>query len=242
MNDTAATERALLTALGTIHEHWAALIAPTSSGGTGTASSDVITGLDRRVSLRHEVTLSLNSWARLIVEEKHLTHHLPLGTDTLGLIEFLQRWARWFSGHEAATDAADELNTLANQVHTTAAPPPREWHYLGDCPFIVEDWFCAGQVRQPAADPDAPAICTDCGQTGEQLWWEDVITGRCQQELALHELPDFIYRYFGRHVARPTLHRWIKSGELKRVDYVRTPEWFNRAQVIDAVTERWLAS
>jgi hypothetical protein len=43
-------------------------------------------------------------------------------------------------------------------------------------------------------------------------------------------------------VARPTLHRWIKSGDLERVDFVRVPEWFNRAQVIDAVASKWLAS
>ena len=240
MNSLAATERALMTALNDIRENWDALLTPTTTGGSGSASSDPITGLDRRVSLRHEVLLSLNSWARLIVEDRDLTHHIPLGTDVLGLIEFLERWAYWFSSHDAFPDAVNEISEWANRVRTTAAPPKPAWNHLGDCPFVIEDWFCAGQIRQP--DGTDEAACTDCGQIGSQEWWEEVITGKFREEMPLAEVPDFLYRYFGRRVTRTTLHRWVKSGELKRVDYVRTPEWFNRGQVIDAVTERWLAS
>src|ERR1044072_9174843 len=174
MTELATTERALLSALNTISDHWAALVEPSSGGMGGTASSDVVTGLDRRISLRHEATLSLNGWAHLIVEERNLTHGLPLGTDTLGRVELIERHARWFSGHEAAQDAADELTTWANEVRAVAAPTRRDWVYLGDCPFVVEDWFCAGQIRG-YSDPGRLPGCTDCGQEAVVEWWEDVL-------------------------------------------------------------------
>ena len=42
-------------------------------------ATDDLGRLDIVVSLRHEVTGLLNSWARVVVEEHDLTHHLPDG-------------------------------------------------------------------------------------------------------------------------------------------------------------------
>ena len=211
MTDLAATEHALLTALHAIREHWAALVAPSSGGAFGSSSTDVVTGLDRRISLRHEVTLSLNGWARLIVEERDLSHGLPLGTDALGLIILIERHARWFSGHGAAQDAADELTTWANEVRATAAPTRRDWVYLGDCPFVVEDWFCAGQVRG-YSDPERLPGCTDCGQEAVVEWWEDVLD--VSQPIGKDALLGLIKTTLGRTVSRFTVTRWIRNGRI----------------------------
>jgi hypothetical protein len=211
MTELAELERALTTALGTIRDHWDALVAQGSSGLGGTASSDVVTGLDRRISLRHEVTLSLSGWARLIVEERPLSRGLPLGTDALGMVELIERHARWFSGHEAAQDAADELTTWANEVRAVAAPTRRDWIYLGDCPFVVEDWFCAGQVRG-YSDPDRLPGCTDCGQEAVVEWWEDVLD--VSQPIARDELLGLIKTTTGRTVSRFTVTRWIRNGRI----------------------------
>jgi hypothetical protein len=212
MTTTAEIERALITALGTIRDNWAALLLPSGSGGIGgTASSDVVTGLDRRVSLRHEVTLSLNGWARLIVEDRDLTHGLPLGTDALGLSELIERHARWFAGHEAALDAADELTTWAREVKATAAPARREWVYLGDCPFVIEDWFCHGQVRG-YADPDRLPSCSDCGQEAVAEWWEEVFG--LDELIGLGALVNVVRETTGRTVSRFTLSRWVRSGRI----------------------------
>jgi len=237
MAELAELERALLTALGTIAEHWDALVEPSSGGGSGgTASSDVVTGLDRRVSLRHEVTLSLNSWARLIVEERELTHHLPLGTDTLGLVEFLQRWARWFSGHEAAEDAVEELNNWANEVRTTAAPTRRDWVYMGDCPFVVEDWFCHGQVRG-YGDPDRLPACTDCGQEAVSDWWEEVLD--LQHAIDRDGVSRLIATVMGRTVSRFTLTRWISNGRIPKSGTNEAGEdVFDRRTVAAALTRQ----
>ena len=238
MSELAATERALMTALGAIAEHWSALMEPSSGGAGGVASSDVVTGLDRRVSLRHEVTLSLNGWSRLIVEERELTHHLPLGTDTLGLVEFLQRWARWFSGHEAAEDAVEELTTWANEVRATASPARRDWVYMGDCPFVIEDWFCSGQIRG-YGDERLPS-CTVCGQEAVSEWWDEV--------LGLDHIIDragvakLIATVLGRTVSRFTLTRWISSGRIPKSGTDAAGEdVFDRRTVAAALTRQLIA-
>lgn len=276
VQSTAQIEARMLEALRDIRSHWAALLEPTRSGGNGAPSADEVTPLDRRISLRHEAAMLLNSWARVIVDDRNVaplircehgasvTMPWPLlgptrprcvvgrpyikgglhnaeGENVDDLCQFIQRWARWFSGHEAGEDATAELSDLAGRIKSAAAPKPREWIYLGDCPFVVEDWFCAGQVRHPRSseEPDPDAFCSDCGQIGKASWWEEVITGRCLVEVPRSEVPALIYRTFGRQVSRPTLHRWIKSGELARLDYVRTEEHFDREQVIEAVATRW---
>lgn len=234
MTDLAATERALLTALSTIRDHWHALVVQGSGGMGGTASSDVVTGLDRRISLRHEVTLSLNGWARLIVEDRDLTHGLPLGTDALGLCELIERHARWFSGHEAAEDAAEELTTWANEVRATAAPNRRDWVYMGDCPFVIGDWFCAGQVRG-YADQDRLPACTDCGQEAVAQWWEEVFG--LDEPITRDELGQVIRETTGRTVSRFTVARWVKQG---RIPISGTDEHgrevFSRRSVATALT------
>src|SRR5690242_9537393 len=84
MTTTAEIERALITALDTIRDNWHTLTQPTSgSGEGGSKSADSITGLDRRISLRHETNRTLKDWASVIVRELKLTDDLPLDTDTL---------------------------------------------------------------------------------------------------------------------------------------------------------------
>jgi hypothetical protein len=275
---TAEIESSLLSALSTIRQNWAALLLPSGSGGMGgTASSDVVTGLDRRVSLRHEVTLSLNGWARLIVEDRNLTHlwqpcehgvkvtlarplvgptrprcasriewakdengvpqvghHVIDGTDALGLCVLIERHARWFAGHEAAMDAAEELTTWAREVKATAAPARREWVYLGDCPFVVEDWFCRGQVRG-YADPDRLPSCSDCGQEAVAEWWEEVFG--LDELIGLGALVNVVRETTGRTVSRFTLSRWVRSGRIpvSGTD-AQGRETFSRRSVAAALT------
>lgn len=247
MTELAATERALLTALGTIRDHWDALLIPTSGGGQGIGkASDPVTATDRRVSLRHEVTLCLNGWARIIVEDRDLTHRLPLGTDTLGLIELLERWARWFSGHEAAQDAADELTTWANEVRATAAPTRREWVALGPCPLEVEAGgdrtVCAGSVR---AYPNADPTCQRCGTTAVASWWERVMfpDSEASDLVTAAELVLVLHKAFGGTPVKPSaIRQWIKRGVIESSgtdDKGRT--LFSREAVIWAVSRRHAA-
>jgi len=269
MSDLVATERALLTALGTIAEHWAALVEPSSGGGVASKPvprslytrdddderDDDLPNLDRRIALRHDVTAALNSWARVIVDDRELTHHLPLGTDTIGLVEFLQRWARWFSGHEAAQDATDEISTWAGRVRAAAVPEKRDWMPLGKCPLEIEQQAigdledgtpytrgvgpCGGSVRAHAGrDPQ----CQRCGTTQDLALWEramfpDVETSDLLLEA---EIATFVHRAFGGAPVKPsTIRQWVRREVITSAgkdDKGRS--LYNRRDVVNALAER----
>ena len=74
MMSTAQVEDHLNVALDTIRGLWPVLLMESKGVGVGSASSDEVTALDRRISLRHEVTLCLNGWARVIVEDRGTEH------------------------------------------------------------------------------------------------------------------------------------------------------------------------
>ena len=258
MSELAATERALLTALGTIAENWAALVEPSSGGGVASKPvprslytrddnderDDDLPNLDRRIALRHDVTAALNSWARVIVDDRELTHHLPLGTDTIGLVEFLQRWARWFSGHEAAQDATDEITIWAGRVRAAAVPEKRDWMPLGKCPLEVEMigeplGVCGGSVRAHAGrDPQ----CQRCGTTQDLALWEramfpDVETSDLLLEA---EIATFVHRAFGGAPVKPsTIRQWVRREVITSAgkdDKGRS--LYNRRDVVNALAER----
>lgn len=220
MISTHDIETQLLDALRTIRTHWDLMrLGPSGSAGQGAKSSDVITGLDRRVSLAYEVTLCLNGWARVVVEDRHLQHQIPLGTDTLGLVELLERHARWMSGHEAALDAADELSAFASKVRLTAIPPVKDWLSIGECPLEVSapdgaDFtvFCSGDVRAYlGCDPK----CQDCGVEAVWSWWEKRMRPDAQDLVSADDLVSLLYRAFGKPVKPTTIRQWVARGQLE---------------------------
>jgi len=257
VNSLADIERALMTALNVIRENWEALIAPSSGGGVASKPTprslytrddtderdDDLPNLDRRIALRHDVTAVLNSWARIIVEERELTHHLPLGTDTIGLVEFLERWARWFSGHEAASDATDEIRAWAGRVKSAAAPQRREWMPLGVCPREIEvdgaQAVCAGQVR---AYPNRDPQCQRCGTEAIWAWWERLMFPDVElsELVTADELIPLLRRAFGGEpVKAATIRKWQERGYFEKTgadDQGRT--LYNRRHVIKAMGER----
>lgn len=239
MTSTAEIERALITALDTIRTNWAALVQPSSGGGSGAKSADSITGLDRRVSLRHETNLTLNSWARLIVDELHLTDGLPLGTDTLGLARLLTATARWFSGHEAATDALDEIQTCANNIHRAAAASRAEWVHIGYCPRIDDGLICWGDVRAwPHAEPTMAPFCQRCGDTHYLDEWEALM--RVEPLVTHDKLIDFIREEFGREVNRATLRTWLHRKVITTCGIDESGQaLYDKGAIVFALTKRW---
>lgn len=251
MSELAQIEDALLNALGEIRGHWRALLVlPTTAGGT--ASTDDVTALDKRLSLAGEVTASLNGWARLIVEERDLSHGLPLGHDALGLIEFLERWARWFSGHEGAPAAVDELTGWASKVSLVVEPPVKEWVYLGDCPFVLDfggdldltiastdpPFGCTGRVRSPIGGDESTATCTDCGEYGPVEWWEEVL-GIGQAPVSAERMAQILHERMGVRVTGRTVRNWLRAGTISA--YVEPfgpePQWprYDPRRVMDEV-------
>lgn len=147
MSELHRTEDRIIAACRTIDSLWGLMhVGPSGVSAHGSPSSDVVNGLDRRVSLAHEVTALVNSWCRLVIEERGTQHGIPLGTDVPMMLTFLQRHARWLSGHESGPDAADELTKMADRVRTCAVGPSTRRFVIGSCPVVIEDAACPGSL------------------------------------------------------------------------------------------------
>lgn len=214
VTETARLEDRLVAALRAIREHWAALLEIAGTGSSDRPSTDAVSSLDKRISMRHEVTLCLNGWARIIVEDRDLSHGLPLGHDTLGLVGLLERHARWFSGHEACPDATAEIEEWAGRVRAVAAPEQRTTIYLGDCPFVHEQRSCTGRVVT-GVDDQSDAWCQECGQTSVVEWWRDVLG--VVDTVVQADIPMMVALTVGRIVSERTVQRWMRSSGLEPV-------------------------
>jgi hypothetical protein len=244
MTSTAEIERALITALGTIRDNWAALAESVEGGQStgGASSTDSVTALDKLISLRHEVHMALNGWARVIVEDRPVTKEMPDGRDTLGLVDFIERHVQWLSGHEAARDAADELTEWAAKVYGVAAPKVREWVHLGDCPFVVGDevaqWFCGGTVRARIGG-EHEASCTHCEQSAVVDWWEEVlgIDTLPREPVDPQVIADLLSNRLHIRVTYRTVLNWARSNRITmHVAFGPQPEHprFTSKSVFDA--------
>lgn len=249
---TAEIEADLTHALANLRTNWPALLEQAATTG-GTPSADEVTSLDRRISLVYEVHLCLNGWARVIVEDRPVTKVMPDGRDTIGLIEFIDRHARWFSGHEAARDALDEITDWAGKVQAVVAPKVREWVYLGDCPFVVGDeaaeWFCAGRVRVRIGDAET-ASCSDCEQEGVVDWWEVVlgIETLPAEPVTAAVIAELLHDRLHMKVSHRTVLNWAKAGRITmHVAFGPQPETprytvrsvFDARLVLDEATRMW---
>ena len=251
---TAQVEDHLYVALDTIRGLWPVLLMESKGVGVGSASSDEVTALDRRISLRAEVTLCLDRWARVIVEDRGTVHHIPLGHDTIGLCTFLTRHAQWFSGHESAPTALTQLQAWAVEVSAVALPTDRDWLTLGPCPFVVDpanhdqvaDHFCGGTIRG-YADPSRDPHCTRCGQTAVVEWWEDVFRAT-ERFVTAEDLVRVIHREFGRPIAPATIRTWVKRGLIRAAVVDGAPmtneagtHLFDVGTVVYDLTKKWTA-
>ncbi|MDQ6721210.1 MAG: hypothetical protein M3003_10515 [Candidatus Dormibacteraeota bacterium] len=219
MTTVQQTEDRLLEALRTIRTHWALMCLPPSGASSGAPSSDVVNGLDRRVSLAHEVTRALNGWAKTVVEDRGTKYYVPLGTDTLGLVGFLERHAQWLSWHAGGEKAANQLAKWAGKVQSTAVPSVREWLSIGACPLVTtpatEDTpavVCGGDVRAyHGKDP----TCQACGVEAVWTWWEKRINPDATDLVTAEELVGLLYRAYGSPVKPSTIRQWVVRGQLE---------------------------
>ena len=174
LTETQHLEQRITRALVTIRREWPALrLGPPSSRPGGGSKSAQITADDhnrggwhvlgdsvidvdamtRLSALRRTVTEVLNSWSRVIVEDRimptiehmtaqeireYLTKVAPRGDHAPAMCVFLERHAQWMSGHEAAEDMVDEVEGLATGVTRFTQPQRRQWINLGSCPLEIE--------------------------------------------------------------------------------------------------------
>lgn len=267
---TAEVEAAILGSLATITNHWDALLVPntshaapgqpratTSSRGVPAHDPDTdplgvlvkddhldtdedIDRATRAVSLRRFTVDVLNGWSRVVMEDRPVTKALPDGTDAMSMCGFLEVHARWMSGHEAATDCADELGALARDITRMVVPKRKDYVYLGDCPFVVEDWFCAGRVRSRIGG-DKEASCSDCGQTAVIEWWEDVLgISPVEGIVGAVRMAEILHDRLHITVNERTVRNWARWGRITAfVPFGPQPQtprwWFDARATLDEV-------
>lgn len=234
-------EDQLIHALRTIRALWPAMLNQTTAASSGMpASTDEVLSLDRLISLRHETTTTLNSWARVVVEDRALTHGIPLGTDTEQLAVFLERHAEWLSRHPAATEAAEEIQTASRHVRAVAIPVRRDWLAIGDCPVEVvhpddQRHPCGGRVR---AYPDRQFIrCPDCGTEDTLAWWMTQVIPQGSDLAHADAVITFVVSRTFRPLSHQQLRQWATRGLVQR--HGRDPKGrtlYSSRAVMDYVT------
>jgi hypothetical protein len=194
----------------------------------------------RMVSLRRSATDVLNGWSRVVMEDRPVTRALPDGRSVLSMAQFLDRHAQWVSWSDAATDCQNELADIARQVQAMAAPKRRDYVYLGDCPFVVEDWFCNGRIRSRIGG-DEEATCSDCGQTAVIGWWEQVL-GITQPEpiVGAVAMAKILHERLHVTITERTVRNWARDGRVAAFipfgPQPREPRWwFEPRTVLDEV-------
>lgn len=255
----AEIEDATLAALADIRRHWCEMRV-TKGATSGTPSADVVNATDRLVSARYDVQIVLNGWCRVVMEDRPITNPkaLPKGTDVLGMVTFLERHARWMSGHEAAEDMMVELMDRARLVKGYAVPQRREWMSIGSCPLEVPDEdggmvTCGGQVRAwpegiarvdergGIVTEDRSPTCQKCGTEAVTSWWERVMFPEVEGHalVTADELTTLLHASMGRVVKPSTLRQWIRRGWIEasgKDEQGRT--LYDRGAVVYALSRR----
>lgn len=198
-------EGRLISALATIRDLWAEMIAPPTvrlgrspSGGGGSLADDaeVATAstlldaalasapdIDRTlqvVEIRSAATTALNGWCRTIVQDHDVEHGIPSGMDVPAMCAFLHRWAYLAAEHDAARDMLDELTKVAAAVERIARPQRQEGLRLGACPLTWREPETAEDKPCPGrlvGDEEGWVTCDRCGTRAVAGWWEAHMTG-----------------------------------------------------------------
>lgn len=232
-------EGRLTAALATIASSWEAMIQPPSAtarprtSGTGALLDDRddrdtdMRHLDKLVHARREVTLTLNGWSRVVVQDHDVEHGIPEGHDVPAMARFLSRWAHLMAEHEAATDLLDEIEAVRRVVETWAPPtqhPPHDWHpprptmRLGACPLTWQDPTdatdkpCPGTLR---GDDEGWVRCDTCGTAAVMGWWEQHLPDAAPL-MTLDEVRLYLHRHHGMRLTLRGLRAWVERDHLVR--------------------------
>ena len=201
--------------------------------------TDDVPHIDAVIDARTPILVALNNWARGVVTGRQL-HLPPKGDDVHDMTRFLRRHLDWIAAQEAAPVFYDSIRTLSRDVHRVAYPTRSDFVHLGDCPFVVEDWFCHGHIRSRIGD-DLTAACTDCGQEGPVQWWEQVLDiTPTAAAVSSTELARILQQRLNVTVSEQTVRRWARDGRITALipfgPQPRTPRWwFEPRTVLDEV-------
>lgn len=241
LDETSRYQRNLRANLDIIRQGWPHMLYPAkaitysiggSSGARTSTPGDQDNGDHNRdvdhtdvvISLRGDITIILNGWCRVVMEDFNVARTLPLGHDVPGMCAFLERWSLQLAEHEAAGDIDDEIRYAAEQVSRITDPRRKDWLIIGDCPCeIVDDEtgegaVCGGKVRAwPDIEGRHDPRCMTCGTEAVLDWWMARIVGNPATAplVTIHELISIIAYQTGRVVPAETIKTWRKRGKIR---------------------------
>jgi hypothetical protein len=227
-------------AMRNLRRDWPHMLRPGETQAPGWASRSGVTlddhdksdadqrRIDKVISLRRFAVDLLNSWSRVVMDDRNITNGatLPLGTDAPGMATFLERHALWISGHEAAQDCRDELVDLAHRCHLIAFPTRRESFSIGRCPLEIpgeQDVLevCGGDVRsrkadEGVADGQAWCACSRCGEVAVASWWAErmFVDGEASPLVTVGELVAVIAYRLQIVVTHEQIRQWKHRGKI----------------------------
>lgn len=177
--------------------------------------------LDVLVSLRGDITIILNGWSRLVMEDYDVTQTLPDGLDVPGMCSFLSRWSLQLAGHEAAGDALDEIRECARNVRAVVEPRPRETMVIGTCPRTLTDddgheRTCGGTVRAWLNREHDPR-CMTCGTVAVVDWWvERMVKPEANALVTTPQLIAIVAYRLGFAPSHDQVRQWATRGKIER--------------------------
>ena len=245
-----------------IRRDWAFMHQPLSTGsvaarvsrsaGTGDEDSDGNHGVTRTdviVSARADVTIILNGWCRVAIEDYNITEVIPDGTDVPSMCRFLERWAIQLAAHDAVSDMIDELKECARTVHRIAYPEKRDWMPIGKCPLYPDRddgqrIQCTGTVkaypprRDEAAREQRDPRCDTCGTEAVVEWWHRAMYGDLGNNplVTATDLIAMIAYRLQFTVTHEQIRQWKRRGKISdagRDNKGRT--LYDHEKVIDAI-------
>lgn len=252
----------ITTAMTALARDWPHMLRPGDTQAPGRATSSGVnlednspSGVDtnritRTLSLRRFAMDLLNSWSRLVMEDRPITNAatLPLSTDVPAMADFIARHADWLSGHEAAEDARGELTDLAHRCHFVAYPSRRESMSLGRCPLEVPQGDeavmgeCGGDVRYrlqyDERDGEAMAACNQCGEVAVASWWAErmYLDGEDSPLVTITELIGVIAYRLRITVTHEQVRQWKSRGKIEEAGRDgKGRVLFRHDDVIDAI-------
>lgn len=200
----------------------------------GPAIDHDVPAIDRIASLRRDITETLNSIAREVIEERRIENvvtrwgghaHPVNGRDALDLIAFLLPHTHWLATMSGDPDYIhDALKGYANKVAGIVDPYKRDTMSLGPCPLEIpgeQDVLetCRGTVRAKLdgdRDGEACAACDSCGEAAVWSWWERRMypDAETRATLTAPEVVTFLHAAYGETIAPATVRQWVKRNRL----------------------------
>lgn len=178
--------------------------------------TDDLPTIDTIVALRMDTLGLLDDWASMLVEQRSLSHRLPITTDAIGMMNLLERHARWLSGHDAAQELASELSDAAHRCQAVAFPYRRDDMRIGFCTNHIGvegvSTLCGSEIRVVAAHP-GEIRCPRCGLEDTLDGWIKRLVGQAELVTA-EQLVPILHQRMGVVVHPTTIRTWVHRGEL----------------------------